>query len=94
MSEIVLIAVCLCVCARARVRERERRSHHSGVSCLNRCLCGNTYELHHCVCHTALFLSLLELMLKLRTLLTVFTLVLKAEARNYDNERYISDSCL
>ncbi len=41
------------------------------------------YELHHCVCHTTLFRSRLELMVKLRTLLTFFTLVLKAEAHNY-----------
>ncbi len=33
----------------------------------------------------------LELMVKLRTLLTVFTLILKAEARDYGKGRYISD---
>ncbi len=33
----------------------------------------------------------LELMVKLRTVLTVFTLVLKAEARNCGKGRYISD---
>ncbi len=31
-------------------------------------------------------------MVKLRTLLTVFTLILKAEARDYGKGRYISDS--
>ncbi len=36
----------------------------------------------------------LELMVKLRTLLTVFTFILKAEARDYGKGRYISDSCL
>ncbi len=41
-----------------------------------------------------LFLPRLELMLKLRTLLEVFTFILKAEARNYGKGRYISDSCL
>ncbi len=34
----------------------------------------------------------LELMVKLRTLLTVFNLVLKAEACDYGKGRYISDS--
>ncbi len=33
-------------------------------------------------------------MVKLRTLLTVFTFILKAEARNYGKGRYISDSFL
>ncbi len=36
----------------------------------------------------------LELMVKLRTLLTVFTFILKDEARDYGKGRYISDSCL
>ncbi len=43
------------VCERGR--ERETGSHHSGVCCLNRGLCANTYELHHCVCHVTLFPS-------------------------------------
>ncbi len=34
----------------------------------------------------------LELMLKLRTLLTVLTFILKAEAHDYGNGRYISDA--
>uniref|UniRef100_A0A671PQX2 SET domain-containing protein n=1 Tax=Sinocyclocheilus anshuiensis TaxID=1608454 RepID=A0A671PQX2_9TELE len=33
-------------------------------------------------------------MVKLRTLFTVFTLMLKAEARDYGKGRYISDECL
>ncbi len=33
-------------------------------------------------------------MVKLRTLLTVFTFILKAEARDYGKGRYISDECL
>ncbi len=33
-------------------------------------------------------------MVKLRTLLTVFTFILKAEARDYGKGRYISDACL
>ncbi len=36
----------------------------------------------------------LELMVKLRTLLTVFTFILKDEARDYEKGRYISDECL
>ncbi len=36
----------------------------------------------------------LELMLKLRTLLTVFIFTMKAEARDYGKGRYISDACL
>ncbi len=39
-----------------------------------------------------LFPLWLELMVKLRTLLTVFTLVLKAEARDYGKGRYISNA--
>ncbi len=36
----------------------------------------------------------LELMVKLRTCLTVFTFILKAKARDYGKGHYISDSCL
>ncbi len=36
----------------------------------------------------------LELMVKLRTLLTVFTFILKAKTRDYGKGRYISESCL
>ncbi len=56
----------VCVC----LWERESRSHH------NRSLCANTYELHHCVTQLCSPLGL-ELMVKLSTLLTVFSLVLK-----------------
>ncbi len=66
------LCVCVCVC----VRERET-SHHSGVYCqsemvLNRSLFANTYEHHHSVCHAILFPSRVELMVKRRTLLTIF----------------------
>ncbi len=83
--------VCVCVCARvcscvcSRAWERATRSHNCG-------LCANTYELHHCVCHSVPLG--LELMVKLRTLLTVFTFILKAKAHDYGKGRYISDSCL
>ncbi len=76
----VLCVVFVCVC----MRESETRSHNRG-------LCANTYELHQCVCHATLFPSRLELMVKLRTLLTFN---LKAKACNYGKGRYISDSCL
>ncbi len=36
----------------------------------------------------------LELMVKLRTLFTVFTFTLKAEAHDYEKGRYISDACM
>ncbi len=36
----------------------------------------------------------LELMVKLRTLLTVFTFILKAKSRDYGMGHYITDSCL
>ncbi len=75
-----------------RQRERETGSHHSGVSFLNRGLCANTYEHHHCVCHATLF-PFLELMVKLRTLLTVFIFTLKTEARDYCKGRYIKGRC-
>ncbi len=68
--------VCACV--------RGRRSHNCG-------LCSNTYELHHCVCHMTLFPSQLELMVKLRTLLDVFTFIFKAKDRNCGKGRYISN---
>ncbi len=68
--------VCACV--------RGKRSHNCG-------LCSNTYELHHCVCHVTLFLSQLELMVKLRTLLDIFTFIFKAKDRNYGKGRYISN---
>ncbi len=78
-------SVCVCVCVMcSRVWERETWSH-------NRSLCENTYELHHCVCHETLGL---ELMVKLRTLLTVFIFILKAKACDYGEGRYISNECL
>ncbi len=60
----------------------------------NRSLFANTYELHHCVWHATPFSSRLELMVKLRTSLTVFTFILKAKASYYGKGRYIYDSCL
>ncbi len=83
----VCVLVCVCVCVRER--ERETWSHP------NRGLCtANTYELHHCVCHATLFPLGLELMVKLRTLLTVFIFILKAKACDNGKGHYISDSRL
>ncbi len=86
--------VCVCVCEREREREREREtgSHHSGVSFLNRSLFANTYEHHHCVCHTTLFLSRAWTDGKTNNIITCS--ILKAEARDYCKVRYISDERL
>ena len=74
----------VCVWERERKKERETGSH-SGISCLNR------PWLVYCRHIGASSLSVtrlcspfgLELMVKLRTLLTVFTFILKDEARDY-----------
>ncbi len=86
---VISLNVCECVC----VRERERQGHITVESAVlsSRGLCSNTFEHHHCVCHVTLFPSRLELMLKLTTLLTVFTLILKAETHDYGKRRYISN---
>ncbi len=74
-SESVTVCVCVCVCALTCGRE-EDMSHNHG-------LCANTI--------TQLCSPLgLKLMVKLRTLITVFILALKAEARDYGKGRYIS----
>ncbi len=69
----ILIAACVCVC----VCVRERETRHSGVYCLseivlNRGLFVNTYEHHHVSVTRFCSPLRLELMVKLRTLLTVF----------------------
>ncbi len=68
------------VCARVWEREGETGSHHSGVSFLNRGLCVNTYEHHHCLSRDSVPVS-------------VFTFILKFEARDYGKGCYISE-CL
>ncbi len=77
----VCVCVCVCVCERERDRVTSQWS-------LNRGLCSNTFEHHHCVCHASLFPSRLELMLKLTTLLTVFIFTLKAEACDCEKGYY------
>ncbi len=74
-----------CVCERER--ERETLSHIRGLCT------ANTSELHHCVCHTTLFLFRLELKVKLRTLLNVFTFILKAKARDYGMVTFLTHAC-
>ncbi len=80
----------LCVCA----RERESALHHSGVYSpseivlIAACLQTLTSFIM-CLSSDCSFFGL-ELMVKLRTLLTVLSLVLKAEARNYGKGHYIS----
>ncbi len=83
----VCVCVCVCVCVWEREREREthrvtsQRSVQPIRNRLNRGLFANTY------CSPLG----LELMVKLMTLLTVFTLILKAEAGDYGKGRNISD---
>ncbi len=74
--------VCVCVC----VRERETGSHHSWVYSLSEIVlftaCLQTHSSF--IMSVTLLCSPLrhELMVKLRTLLTVFTLILRAEAHH------------
>ncbi len=92
----VCVCVCVCVCARVcvlvcvcvRMCERGRQGHTTAA-------CLQIYTSVITVSVTRLCSPLrLELMVKLRTLLTVFTFILKAEARDYGKGLYISDSCL
>ncbi len=76
---------CVCVCLRACVCERGRQGHTTAAFV-------QTHTSFITVCHATLFPFGLELMVKLRTLLTVFNLVLKAKARDYEKGRYISDA--
>ncbi len=82
VASCVCVCVCVCSCVCSRVWEGDKVTQPLLVC---------TYEIHHGVCHTTLFPLL---MVKLRTLLTVFTLVLKAEACDYGKGNYISDACL
>ncbi len=80
--------VCVCVC----VWERESRVY-SAPEIVLIAACVQTHTSIITVSVTQLCSPLgLELMVKLRILLTVFTLVLKAEARDYGKGSYISDS--
>ncbi len=98
----VLCIVCVCVCERER--EKERGLQRS-VVCVCACVCesGRRGRITMAACvqsHTSIItVSVswlcsplgLELMVKPRTLLTVFTLILKAKAGDFGKGRYISD---
>ncbi len=78
-----------------RERERERQSHITVESAILIAACVQTHTSFITVSVTRLCSPLgLELMVKLTTLLTVFTFILKDKAHNYGKGRYISDSCL
>ncbi len=97
----------LCVCERERERERERVTAQRRVCvCVCVCVCergryGHTTAACVLQTHTSIitmsFTRLcsplgLELMVKLRTLLTVFAFILKAKACGYGKGCYISDA--
>ncbi len=94
---------------RVRERERERERERVTAQCVCVCVCVlecvpghittaaclQTHMSIITVSVTQLCSPLgLELMVKLGTLLTVFTFILKAKARDYGKGHYISDSCL
>ncbi len=56
-AESWLVCVCVCVWERERETVTLQRSVQPVKNHLYRGLCANTYELHHCVCHTTLFSS-------------------------------------
>ncbi len=69
---------------RVCVRQRERESHSVAS-----CVCKHIRASSLCRSRDCSSFKL-ELMVKLRTLLTVFTFILKAKARDYGKGRYIS----
>ncbi len=87
----------VCVCVRERERERERVTAQRRL-----CVCARVCERGRQGHTTASFITVsvtricsplgLELLVKLRTLLTVFTFILKAESHDYGKGRYISDA--
>ncbi len=86
-SEFCALCVCVCVCALACVREGDS---HTTMACVQ------THTSFITVSVTWLCSPLrLELMVKLRTLLNVFTYILKDKACDYRKGRlHFSDSCL
>ncbi len=91
------VCVCVSVCVRERVTaaascvcvcERRRQGHITAA-----CVQSQTHTSFITVSVTQLYSPFrLKLMVKLRTLLTVFTLVLKVEARDYGKGSYISNA--
>ncbi len=91
----VCMRVCACVCMRESQLQRRvcvcerRRQGHITVACVQ----SQTHTSFITVSVTQLYSPFgLELMVKLRTLLTVFTLVLKVEAHDYGKGSYISNA--
>ncbi len=93
------VDACMCVCERVCAREshscsvvcvcERRRQGHITAACVQ----SQTHTSFITVSVTQLYSAFrLELMVKLRTLLTVFTLVLKVEARDYGKGSYISNA--
>ncbi len=85
----VLHVVCVSVCVCEREREEKRSSHHSEVYSASEIIliaaCLQTHTSFITVSVTWFCSPFgLELMVKLRTLLTVLTVILKAEARDYE----------
>ncbi len=78
-----------CTAASHQGRSKSLQLHFSGRVRHTR-IC----EHHHCVCHATLFPSRAWTDGKTKDILTVFTFILKAKARDYGKGRYISDSCL
>ncbi len=73
----------LCVCVCVSERERDRQGHIIVESAFLIVACVQTHMSFITVCRATLFPLGLELMVKLRTLLTVFTFILKAKAGDY-----------
>ncbi len=93
--QIFALHVCVCVCERERERERVTAQRRL-------CVCARVCERGRQGHTTASFITVsvtricsplgLEVLVKLRTLLTVFTFILKAESRDYGKGRYISNA--
>ncbi len=80
----VLRVVCVCVCVWERERERREQGHITVESAFLIAACVQTHTSIITVSVAWLCSPLgLELMVKLRTLLTVFTFILKDEAHDY-----------
>ncbi len=80
-------AFCVCVCVHARMCERGRHGHITTTVCMQ------THTSFITVSVMRLCSPLrLELMVKLRTLFTVFIFILKAKACDYGKRRYITPS--
>ncbi len=86
-SQRSVVCVCVCVCVCVFACERGRHGHTTAA-------CVQTHTVSVITVSVMWLCSPfgLELMVKLRTLLTVFPIILKAKACDYGKERYISDT--